>query len=231
MMINSAFLLLAIALLAWLVARGIGAHREAMALRHRLLDEAADVVENVTGTIAPDHFPVVSADLGNGGHVRIELLSDSLVTRRLPQLWLRVTLSRPVAQDGPTLGVLARPTGAEYYSLVHDMPDWLEPPDTGASSLMRGDGRASPQQIAAARHCFQTLLADPLVKELIITPRATRVMLRVSEGERAAHMFLRQAQFPLATVPAASIRTAIDLARRLALVLPASEQTSNPRAA
>jgi hypothetical protein len=45
-------------------------------------------------TIAPDQFPVVTGLIGDGRPVRIELIADTMVTRRLPQLWLKVTLVR-----------------------------------------------------------------------------------------------------------------------------------------
>jgi hypothetical protein len=216
---------------AWLVWRGMAEHHEAMARRHGLLEEARGLLSNASVTFAPDQFPVVTGCIDNGSWVKIELIADTMITRRLPQLWLRVTLADRIKHDGPTFGALARPTGAEYYSMVHGMPEWMAPPEAGISILMRGDGRATPMQATMVTTHFQKLFADPLIKEAVITPRATRIMMQVSQGERAAHMFLRQASFSLATVPGESIRRAILLATSLSMVLAEPERVRIPESA
>jgi len=230
-MTSYAFLIFAVALLAWIVARGIREHRDAVALRHRLLDEATDVVDGARLTIAPDQFPVVWGHVDDGRRIKIELIADTMVTRRLPQLWLRITLIETIERGGPTVGALARPTGAEYYSLVHDLPEWMAPPETGTSMLMRGDGRATALEAALLRTRFQRLFADPLLKEVVVTPRATRLMVQASEGERAAHLFLRQTRFPLATVPADAIRSAIAMAKSMSTHLAEQDRADTHQAA
>lgn len=230
-MTSYAFLVFSVALLSWIVARGIREHRDAVALRHRLLDEATDVVDDAKPTIAPDQFPIVSGHIDDGRRIKIELIADTMVTRRLPQLWLRITLLETIERGGPTVGALARPTGAEYYSLVHGLPEWMAPPETGTSMLMRGDGRATALEAARLRASFQQLFADPLVKEIVVTPRATRLMVQASEGERAAHLFLRQTRFPLATVPADTIRSAVAMAEYVSTLLTESERADTHQAA
>jgi hypothetical protein len=216
---------------AWLVRAAIGEHRHAMLQRRRLLDEAHGLLREFGITIAPDRFPIVTGRIEDGRRVRIELIADTMVTRRLPQLWLKVTLIESDPRDRPTLGTLARPTGSEYYSLVHGLPEWMAPPEAGISLLLRGDGRATPEQADAVRGHFQTLFADPLVKEAVIASKATRVIYQASQGERTAHMFLRQARFSLDTVPAATIRQAIVLAVGLSTVLAKADRLPASKAA
>lgn len=208
------YLLFAFALLAvaWFIRAAIRGHRQAMQQRGRLLDEAHALLNEPGIRIAPDRFPIVTGRIGDGRNVRIELIADTMVTRRLPQLWLKVTLFENLARDCPSLGALARPAGSEYYSLVHGFPEWMTPPEMGMSMLMRGDGRATAEQAALAGCHFQRLFADQKVKEAVITAKATRLVYQASQGERAAHMFLRQARFSLETVPAATIAQAIALA-------------------
>ena len=220
--------LLAVAAILWTAIRE---HRRAMLKRRGLLDEAHDLLGQSRIIIGPDRFPVVTGRIADDRHVRIELIADTMVTRRLPQLWLKVTLLESVKRDGPTLGALARPTGSEYYSLVPDLPEWMTPPDAGISLLMRGDGRATADQATVAAACFQELFADPQVKEALIGPKVTRVIYQASQGERAAHMFLRQAQFALDTVPAETIRHVIALAVNLSSALADAEQLHGCEAA
>lgn len=217
-----ALLILSAALCAWLAVRGVRDHREAMAARHGLLDEAEGALTDAERKIGPDHYPVVTGRIGDGRPVKIELVADNLITRRLPQLWLRLTLY-DAAPDRPTIGALARPTGGEYYALVHDMPQWMEPPKTATSMLVRGDGAATAWQRERVLGHFGALLVDPRVKEAVISRNGVRVTLQAAQGERAAHLFLRQSRFAIPSVPAETILRAVAMADALAVVLSGAE--------
>lgn len=56
---------------------------------------------------------------------------------------------------------------------------------------------------------LQALFRNPTVKEAVITPRGVRLIRQVAEGDRGAHLVLRQVRFPVEQVPADLIRTAI----------------------
>ncbi|MGV3551741.1 hypothetical protein [Rhizobium sp.] len=210
-----ALLILSAAVCAWIALRSMRDQREAMAERSGLLAEAGEVLSGATTVIGPDHYPVVTGRIDDGRQIKVELIADTLVTRRLPQLWLRVTLY-DAAPDRPTIGMLARPTGSEYYSLVHDMPEWMEPPVSTAPILMRGDGTATPEQAARVARHFGGLFADAAVKEAVISPRGVRIVRQAAQGERGAHLLLRQSRFAIATVPAADIAGAVAMAMALA---------------
>jgi hypothetical protein len=227
-MAYSLFCVFALLACIWLVWTAIIEHRHAMLQRRGLLDEAHVLLGEPQITMAPDQFPIVTGRIDDGRQVRLELIADTMVTRRLPQLWLKVTLTESGTRASPTL---ARPTGSEYYSLVHGLPEWLAPPETGISLLMRGDGRHTPAQAASINAHFQQLFADPLLKEAVVSPKAARVIYQASQGERAAHMFLRQARFSLASVPAATMRQAIALAAGLNSVLAEADRTIASKAA
>jgi hypothetical protein len=225
--------MLAFSLLAclWLGWFSIREHRRAMAARRRLLEEAGSILHDAKFTVAPDHFPRVAGMLADGTEVRLELCADTLVTRRLPQLWLRVTLIETEKRDLPTLGVLARPTGSEFYSLVHELPEWLAPPETGISLLMRGSAAAGNMEFDDLRLGMAALCADPMVKEVVVTPKTTRITVQAAQGERAAHLFLRQARFALETVPAAAIRQAVMQTQALRALAAQPTEAAKSRAA
>lgn len=218
-----ALLIFSVAACAWLVVKAIKEHRNAMDARRRLLDEAGEVLSDAVLTMGPDGFPVVTGRIDDGRQAKIELVADSMITRRLPQLWLRLTLYDDTPRKRPKIGALARPTGGEYYSLVHDMREWMTPPKTGASMLMRGDGSATPEQADEVRHHFTALFADPRVKEAVISPNGVRVMIQAAQGERAAHLFLRQSRFSIETVSTEVILSAVAMASELSGMLPGQE--------
>lgn len=194
-------------------------HRSALRLRSCLLDTAAGHLTDPSITLAGDRFPVLTGRLSDGRLVRMELIADSLVFRRLPQLWLKMTLCEPTKCDRPSIGVLARPTGAEFYSIVHGFQEWIAPPQTEAALLMRGDADVSPRDIERAGALFQGLFSDPTVKEAAITPRAARLIRQVGQGDRGAHLLLRQVRFPNQVITFDLIRTAIAELEALSEVL------------
>jgi hypothetical protein len=209
----------------WIGVRAVREHRAVLAERRGLLDDAAKLFDNARITFGRDHFPVLVGRLDNGRRAKVELIADTMVTRRLPQLWLRVTLSEVKQCARPTIGALARPTGAEYYSLVHDMPEWMTPPQTETSLLMRGDGGATAWQAERVSALFRSMFADPQVKEAVITPRGTRVIRQAAQGDPGAHKVLRQARFPLAAVPSELVSLAIAEAETLSALLAEDDDT------
>ena len=219
MITGLAFMAFVAASTAGLSMMAVREHRSALKLRHGLLNSAAGLLTDARISIARDQFPVLMGRLADQRQIRIELVADTLVFRRLPQLWLKITLIERREVRRPTIGALARPTGAEFYSLVHDLPQWIEPPQTGTSLLMRGDGSASGWQIERVAATFRTLFADPTVKEAAITPRGVRLIRQASQGDRGAHLILRQTRFPVAEISADLVRKAIAEAETLSETL------------
>lgn len=207
----------------WMGTRALSEHRSALAQRHGLLDDSAALFANAHITFGPDHFPTLVGRLDDGRQAKVELIVDTMVFRRLPQLWLRVTLSETGALKRPTIGALARPTGAEYYSLVHDMAEWMTPPQTEASLLMRGDGSATSWQVERVSALFRNLFADPQIKEAVITPRGTRIIRQAAQGEPGAHLLLRQIRFPLTAISPELVSLAIAEANALSEVFAEAE--------
>ena len=206
----------------WMGTRAVSEHRAALAQRHGLLDDAAKLFDSAHITFGPDHFPTLVGRLDDGRQAKVELIVDTMVFRRLPQLWLRVTLSDADERHRPTIGALARPTGAEYYSLVHDMAEWMTPPETDASLLMRGDGTATLWQAERISALFRNLFADPQVKEAVVTPRGTRIIRQAAQGEPGAHLLLRQIKFPVTAISPDLVKLALAEAKALgeALAVP-----------
>ena len=210
MITDLALALFAAVAIAALAAVAIRDQRRLAGQRRSLLDHAAvGILDNSRLRLARDGFPMLDGNLADGRQLRIELIADTLVCRRLPQLWLKLTLTEHSAQNRPSIGALSRPTGAEFYSLVHDLPEWVPPPQTDTPILMRSDGTATAAEIERSGSIFSALLRNPEVKEAVVTARGVRLIRQVAEGDRGAHLLLRQVRFPVEAIPLDLLRTAI----------------------
>lgn len=177
--------------------------------RRALLDQAAALLDDASVTVGSDGYPRLNGLSADGERISLEVVADSLVPRRLPQLWLKLTLLTPEPASRPSIGVLARPFGTEFYSRVLDLPDMIVPSfTTDFPLLMRGRG-ATEAAVQLTSGLFRTLFADPALKEVVITPRGAGTVRRIAEGDRGAHVLYRQMRFPVKQVPPELVRNAL----------------------
>ena len=211
-------------LLALFVVTGLGLlyvmarrdHRAEADRRARLLDRVAAFLPQASTTIRPDGYPALAGRLADGRAVTIELIPDTLVYRRLPELWLIVTIEEQAPLAGPSIGGLSRPTGAEFYALVPALPRLLEMPEGVDTSLLLrcSTDFAGPLAERLGRAVI-ALFDDPEIKEVVSTQHFTRIVRQACEGERGAHLLLRQIRFPLVEIPTELLTRAAATADRL----------------
>lgn len=200
-----AFCLAGVAFIASLARRELRAELD---VRRVMLDDAASLVGDASVTIGRDGYPTLSGT-SRGRRVSMEVVADSLVPRRLPQLWLKLTLLSPDAAARPSIGVLARPAGTEFYSRVLALPDLIRPTFSADFPLvMRGRG-VTEAAMQTTGGLFRTMFADPTLKEAVITPRGVGLVRQIAEGDRGAHVLYRQMRFPVKRVPPALVRNAL----------------------
>jgi len=210
------FCILGVAVLAVLARREL---RGELARRGTLLDAAAGLLDDARVTVGRDGYPRISGTYGGGDRVSLEVVPDSLVPRRLPQLWLKLTLLAPETAARPSIGVLARPIGTEFYSRVLGLPDMIAPSfATDFPLLMRGRG-VTEAAIERTSGLFSALFADPSLKEIVITPRGAGTVRQIAEGDRGAHVLYRQMRFPVSQVSPEFVRNALAELRLLNDVL------------
>ena len=200
------FCLMGVAILAALAQKEL---RDDLRQRRALLDAAAGLLDNASVTIGSDGYPRLSGTYEGGHRISLEVVPDSLVPRRLPQLWLKLTLLAPESASRPSIGVLARPIGTEFYSRVLGLPDTIAPSFTADFPLlMRGRG-ATEAVIQRTCDLFRTLFTDPALKEVVITPRGAGSVRRIAEGDRGAHVLYRQMRFPVSQVSPEFVHNAL----------------------
>jgi hypothetical protein len=171
----------------------------------------------------PDGFPSLIGSC-RGRSVHVELIPDTMVIRRLPQLWLSITLL-DAATDIPSLGVLVRPAGYEFYSLTGRLTYALEPPaGFPREVLVRGSGARAEQLLRRLSEQLTSNLADPRVKEIAMTSKGLRIISQAAEGRRGEHLLLRQAVFDDAGVPARELIKRLEELEQLRNIIVARQE-------
>lgn len=144
----------------------------------------------------------------------LRALPDSLTFRKLPALWLPVTLTAPQPLSGETR-ILSRPSGQESFSTHADLPVQLPLPpgfpDHCSLRAENADALPSPGVLTAIARYF----TDPSVKEVVLSPKGLRMTLLAEEAPRNAYLLYRDAELGTAPLPAERGIAAMD--RLLAL--------------
>ncbi len=128
-----------------------------------------------------------------GAGADIQVLPDTLTFRKLPALWVLVTLPGPLPV-GATMNLMIRPTGVEPFSRFQTLTHQLDRPDDFPEDCaIRTDCRAHtpPEDLVRAHlHIFD----DPKVKELVLSPKGVRIVFLAEEAQRSRYLIYRDAE-------------------------------------
>lgn len=126
--------------------------------------------------------------------VQVRPIVDTLSVRKLPSLWLLVTMPEPLPVRS-TLDLLMRPDAADSFTNFHRLPVRIDtPPDFPARAVLRTDDPAAiPPPELLMEHLDPFF--GPRAKELLISPRGLRIVWLADEGDRARYGVFRQAAF------------------------------------
>ena len=154
-----------------------------------------------------------------GADVRLEPVLDDMAWRKLPSLWLKVTVLSPNPARG-SLGLLVRARGGEFYSPTAEMTHRLPLPPTFPADAMLCSDCAQTAPVQAVNDHIAAF-DDPRMKELVITPKGVRLVYQAAQGERADYLVLRQARFAQTRGDAALIRSLLNRAMAIAAAVDA----------
>ena len=192
-----------------------------------MFDSAAVALDAASIVHGGDGFPRLRGRY-RGFEVQADLIPDTMVVRRLPQLWLSVTLLAP-NPDVPAFAMLVRYAGNEFYSLAAEFACRLEPPSGfPAEVLIRAERPEAQAILDSLQAPLIKLLSDARIKEVAITSKGLRIIRQAAEGLRGEHLILRQAVFDTPGVSSADLN---DLLNALAGLHALLSQRSSARAA
>ena len=138
-------------------------------------------------------FPELTARY-RGYEVRLAPLIDDMAWRRVPVLWLRVTVLKPNQHKG-ILDLLIRPGSVEVFSPSAELHHHLKMPEGWPEqALLCTD---DPDALAPLE-CITPHLAtfaDPFMKELVVTERGVRVVRMIAQANRLHYAVFREVRF------------------------------------
>ena len=193
--------------LAWLYRRDRRRHGEQ---RARFFADCLGLFERHRVTQDDIYFPVLEGSY-RGYSVRMEPIVDHVVFRKIPSLWLKLTIVAPVRFAG-VFDLLMRAQGSEFYSPFGELPQRVAVPRgwPADASIGTDDAEAMPPLSVMEPHI--RLFADPKMKEMLVTPRGVRLVYQAQQAERVHYMVLRQIEFAEDTLPASLARALLDAA-------------------
>ena len=150
--------------------------------------------------IEPSGFARMSG-VRDGLRYDLQAIPDSLSYRKLPALWVMLTLTEPTPLR-TTLDVMIRPTLREPFSNFRQRPDEVAlPPGFPADCALRcDDADVLPPIALLARYGF--VFADPAVKELVMSPKGLRIVILAEEADRSGYLLFRDAEMGQTPFPA-----------------------------
>lgn len=200
----------ALVLAAILVALQRRARRGLQQGRAGLFAPAYGILDTYRITQSGIDYPEMQATY-RGFAFHVDAVIDTLAFRKLPVLWLRVSLLAPLPGFA-TFDILVRSQNVEFYSPSAELPHRLEPrPGWPADAMVRTDNQGRLPDLAVLdRHVV--LFQVPQAKELLVTPKGVRIVRLLDQAKRAEYLVMRQAEFENARVTPDLLRDLMDRA-------------------
>ena len=176
--------------------------------RAAFLDEVQGLFSGGLKSVKPDGFPRISGSY-RGHTFDIQLVPDTLNFRKLPSLWLLVSLPEPMPVRA-TFDLMMRPRGVETFSKHAELPVQMVPdPAFPHDCTIRTDAPLLlPPRPLLLKHT--AILENPYAKELLISPKGLRIVWLAEEAARGNYLLFRDAEMGLEPFPAAQARPLLD---------------------
>jgi hypothetical protein len=176
----------------WLAFRLVHETRARTMARAAYLDVVKRLFDSVETRLQPTGFPRMTGRR-QGLAFDLQVIPDTLTFRKLPALWVLVTLPEPMPLKA-TLDLLARPSGNEPFTKFATLPHSLPAPpgfpkDHGIRS---DDATCLPPPGLISRHVG--LFDDARVKELVLSPKGLRIVILAEEADRGRYLIFREAE-------------------------------------
>lgn len=192
----------------YLLLRSIREGRLRATRRAAFLDDVQGLFSGGLKRLNPDGFPRLSGTYRNHTF-DVQVVPDSLNFRKLPSLWLLVSLPEPMPVRA-TFDLMMRPRGVEMFSKHAELPVQMAP-DTAFphDCTVRTDApQLLPPRPLLLKHT--AILEDPRAKELVIAPNGLRIVWLCEEAARGSYLLFRDSEMGMTPFPALEVKPLLD---------------------
>lgn len=200
--------ILVAALGLWLGLRLIRESRARSNARARYFDAVKPLFEGGETLLQPTGFPRMTGRR-DGLAFDLQAIPDTLTFRKLPALWVLVTLPEPQPLFA-ALDILARPSGHEPFTRFATLPQSLPtPPGLPKDVAVRSDSASRlPPESLLQRHA--DLFDDPRIKELVLSPKGLRIVFLAEEADRNRYLIFREAEMGMTALQPSRLSPLLD---------------------
>jgi hypothetical protein len=135
-------------------------------------------------------------------HFQLKTIADTLATRKLPSLWLMVTLPEPQPVSSIT-NLMMRAAGVSSFSNFDFLPHTLALPDGFPEQATLRSDTPEPNDMTSIMSRHLGLFHHGRAKEFLISPKGLRIVVQIAESDRARYGVFREANFAGAEINAA----------------------------
>lgn len=162
------------------------------AARAGYLDACLPLFDGPVRGVADSGFARVSGKY-RGQMFDLQVVPDSLNLRKLPCLWLLVSLVEPLPLAG-RFDVMLRATGTESFSKFGELPDQIAVPDgfPEGCSIRTDTPGALPGAAIIGR--YMAGLDAGRLKEVVVAGAGVRVVWLAEEADRGRYLLFRDAE-------------------------------------
>jgi hypothetical protein len=127
-------------------------------------------------------------------HFQLKTVADTLATRKLPSLWLMVTLPEQLPALATT-DMMMRAAGVTSFSNFDFLPHTLVlPSGFPEQATVRSDVSTS-SVVPSLMARYLELFHKGRGKEFLVSPKGLRIVVQLAEGDRARYGVFREASF------------------------------------
>ena len=139
----------------------------------------------------------------------VQVVPDSLNLRKLPCLWLLVSLVEPLPVAG-RFDVMLRATGTETFSKFGELPDQIAVPNgfpEGCTIRTDTPGLVPSAEIIGR---YMAGLDAARLKEVVVAEAGVRVVWLAEEADRGRYLLFRDAEMGAVALPPAVLAPLMD---------------------
>ena len=192
--------LVIVALIAYLLVRKyIARQANGVASKNAVFSEVSNLFEKFTIYPAASAGSIRLDGQFKNHWFQLQTIVDTLPVRKLPSLWLLVTLPVSVKVDAK-LDMMMRPAGPTTFSNFDFLPHTIYTnSDFPSLAVLRSDYQSGYANIDIVKRHLN-FFENPRAKELLITPQGLRLVVQLAEAERAHYGVFREARFNYGSV-------------------------------